>query len=227
MDIFDVQQPKQLDITTGTQKIISCSIDVDDSYTNGINGYQEVLDSVNALQPMNNAVSKITILSTSVDNSYIRTTQTLTINFDMLTTGVFSSGNNLYLELPFSYTEWTKRADSLTTGLTGNCYIQQTGGSVTNLASACVYISKRVLKITVGANGGQLYTLRISNLKSPSNIPSGKDNQYRFNLFLVTAADESGIGYYTFSDLSSPLTLVNDNSLVDLNWNSYTFTQQS
>lgn len=52
---------------------------------------------------MNNAVSKITILSTSVDNSYIRTTQMVTINFDMNTAGVFSAGKILYLELPFSY----------------------------------------------------------------------------------------------------------------------------
>lgn len=46
---------------------------------------------------MNNAVSKITILSTVVDNSYIRTTQMLTINFDMNVGGVFSTGKNIYL----------------------------------------------------------------------------------------------------------------------------------
>jgi len=49
LDIFNIQQPKQSDITTGTQKKISCSIDVDDYYSNGINGYQEVLDNMNSL----------------------------------------------------------------------------------------------------------------------------------------------------------------------------------
>ena len=175
---------------------------------------------------MNNAVSKITILSTSVDNSYIRTTQMVTIKFDMNTAGVFGAGKVLYLELPSSYSEWIRRSDTLTTGSTGNCYLEQTG-SGTNLASACVYISKRVLKIIVSVSAGQLYTLKIKNLKSPSNLPSGRNNQYRFNLFCVTAADESGIGFYTFSDLSSPLTLVNDNSLVDLSWNYYSFAQVS
>lgn len=40
LDIYNIQQPKQTDITTGSQKKISCSIDIDDSYSNGINGYQ-------------------------------------------------------------------------------------------------------------------------------------------------------------------------------------------
>lgn len=40
IDVFNIQQPKQTDITTGTQKKISCSIDIDDSYSNGINAFQ-------------------------------------------------------------------------------------------------------------------------------------------------------------------------------------------
>jgi len=72
---------------------------------------------------MTNVVSKISILSTSVDNSYIRTTQTLTINFKMSVTSVFTSGEKIYLELPFSYSEWIKRSDTLTTGASGNCYL--------------------------------------------------------------------------------------------------------
>jgi hypothetical protein len=114
----------------------------------------------------------------------------------------------------------------LTTGASGNCYIEQTG-SGTNLASSCKYISKRLLKITVGTNGDQLYTIKLKNLKSPSYLPSGRNNQYRFNLFCVSAVDESGVGHFSFSDLSSPLTLANDNSLVDLSWNYYSFLQQT
>ncbi len=95
------------------------------------------------------------------------------------------------------------------------------------MATGCTYISKRVLKITVGAHNGQLYTIKIKNLKSPSYLPDGKHNQYRFNLFLVTAADESGIGYYSFSDLSSSFTLINDANLQDLSWKYYDFTQQN
>jgi hypothetical protein len=40
IDVFNIQQPKQTDITTGTQKMITCSIDLDDSYANGISGFQ-------------------------------------------------------------------------------------------------------------------------------------------------------------------------------------------
>lgn len=90
-----------------------------------------------------------------------------------------------------------------------------------------MYISKRVLKITVDAHNGQLYTLKIKNLKSPSYIPSGKNNQYRFNLFCVIDADESGISHYTFADFSNALTLLNDANLVDLSWKSYSFIQHS
>lgn len=228
IDVFNIQQPKKTDITTGTTKMITCSVDLDDTYSNGISGAQEVLDSAGSLEPMDNTVSKLSILSTSVDNSYIRTTQTLTINFDLNTPNVnlFAAGKNIYLELPFSYSEWIKRSDTLTTGASGDCFIGQTN-SATNLATACVYISKRVLKITVGSHNGQLYTVKIKNLKSPSYLPSGKNNQYRFNLFCVTAADESGISHYTFADFSSPLTLINNVNLVDLSWKSYSFTQVS
>ena len=144
----------------------------------------------------------------------------------MNTANIFAAGKDLYLELPFMYSEWIRRSETLTTGATGNCFVGASG-AVTNLATACVYISKRVLKITVGAHSGQLYTLKIKNLKSPSYLPEGKNNQYRFNLFCVSAADESGISHYTFADFSSPLTLINDVNLVDLSWKSYFFTQIS
>jgi hypothetical protein len=135
---------------------------------------------------MNNAISKISILSTSVDNSYIRTTQSLTINFDMNVVNVFATaGKNIYLELPFSYSEWIRRSDTLNTA-DATCYMEETSAGV-NIATACVYISKRVLRITVGASTAQKFTIKLKNLKSPSYLPSGKNNQYRFNLFCVTA----------------------------------------
>ncbi len=55
-----------------------------------------------------------------------------------------------------------------------------------NLATACKYISKRILKITLSSDTGQYYTFVIKKLKSPSYLPSGKDNQYRFNMFLTS-----------------------------------------
>lgn len=58
---------------------------------------QDVADNVNSLQPINTAISKISILDVSVDNSYIRSTQTLTIKIDMNTANVFNSGKDIYL----------------------------------------------------------------------------------------------------------------------------------
>lgn len=49
LDIYNIEQPKRTDIITGPAKKISCTIDLDDIYSNGVNGYQEVLDSSNSL----------------------------------------------------------------------------------------------------------------------------------------------------------------------------------
>ena len=77
--------------------MITCTIDLDDTYSNGVTNAQDVADNVNSLQPINTAISKISILDVSVDNSYIRSTQTLTIKIDMNTANVFNSGKDIYL----------------------------------------------------------------------------------------------------------------------------------
>ncbi len=95
IDIFNIQQPKQSDISAS--RVITCTIDLDDTYSNGVTNAQDVADNVNSLQPINTAISKISILDVSVDNSYIRSTQTLTIKIDMNTANVFNSGKDIYL----------------------------------------------------------------------------------------------------------------------------------
>lgn len=114
-------------------------------------------------------MAKISVLDVSVDNSFIRATQVLTIRLDMNVADVFALGKNLYLELSFSYSEWIRRSETIPTD-NGDCHVSQTG-STTNLATSCSYISKRVLRITVHPHNGQLYTVKISNLKSPSFLP--------------------------------------------------------
>jgi len=49
---------------------------------------------------MNNVVSIISILDVTVDTSYIRTLQVVTIKIDMNTANVFGTGRDLYLEIP-------------------------------------------------------------------------------------------------------------------------------
>lgn len=71
--------------------------------------------------------------------------------------------------MPFTYAEWIKRADTIATG-TGDCTFVVTGGA-TNYATACKYISKRLLKITVGSIAGQFFTIKVKNLKTPSYLP--------------------------------------------------------
>ena len=86
---------------------------------------------------------------------------------------------------------------------TGDCVFMETGGDGTNLATNCVFISKRVLKISVNALSVNLFTLKIQNLKSPSFLPEGKYNQYRFTVFCSSDSAENDISHYSFIDFSN------------------------
>ncbi len=90
-------------------------------------------------------------------------------------------------------------------------------GQITNLATSCVYISKRILKIAVSASPSTLFTLTLMKVMSPSKLPEGKYNQYRFKIF-CSDASENYITYYSFTDYSKELTLYPDTQLIDLSW---------
>jgi len=45
-----------------------------------------------------------------------------------------------------------------------------------------------MLKITVSSVTNNLFTLTLMNLQTPPAVPSGKFNQYSFNLFVSTSA---------------------------------------
>jgi hypothetical protein len=125
----------------------------DSNFTNGANAFQETTDL--SIAPLSNAVSKLTILSTSMSNNYIRTTQNIVINLKT-PSSIFSTGLNIYLLYPASYQDWIQRGATLNT--VTSCLFTVTL-SATNLATACTYISKRVLKITVNPSVATLFTL--------------------------------------------------------------------
>lgn len=92
----------------------------------------------------------------------------------------------------------------------------------TNRLSACQFISKRILKMTLSAaTATNLHTLRISNIYSPSKIPEGRYNQYRFKLFMSTDNTQSDIIRFSFTDYSKFFTLIPDATLIDLSWKYY------
>ena len=64
------------------------------------------------------------------------------------------------------------------------------------------------------------HTLTLSNLNSPSKLPEGRNNQYRFKLFKADGSEED-ITHYTFTDHSKHLTLEPDSNLIDLSWKYY------
>jgi hypothetical protein len=53
----------------------------------------------------------------------------------------------------------------------GDCSFTVTNAA-TNYATACKYISKRLLKLTIGSIAGQSFTIKIKNLKTPSYLPA-------------------------------------------------------
>lgn len=87
VDIFNIDQPKPTDIG-GNQKI-GVTVDNDQVYSNGVLAYAEVTDTA---PPASTAVANILILTASVDNSYILSTQTLTMTIDTQITTIFTTG---------------------------------------------------------------------------------------------------------------------------------------
>lgn len=91
---------------------------------------------------------------------------------------------------------------------------------LTNKATACVFISQRILKISVGAITAQLFTLTLMNINTPAAVPEGKFNQYRFKLFMA-GASENTVSRFSFTDYSKHLTLSTNPALIALSWQYY------
>ena len=219
IDIFNVDQPKNTDLNANSK--IGFTVDNDNLYTNGVVAYKEVTDT----QPPTNAAADIIILSTAVDNSYILSTQTLTMTLDFLLTNVFTTGSTVYVQFPSAYSQWVARAQSLSIATPASastiyCEFTVTGAS-TNLATACVFISQRILKITVSAVATQRYfTLKLTNIMTPASVPNGKFNQYRFKVF-ISDGTQTTVTYYSFTDYSPDLSLTTNPNLISLSWNYY------
>lgn len=169
------------------------------------------------ITPVTNSANNIHILTATASDSHILSTQTLTFTIDTLVTSIFTSGNSLYVLFPSSYSKWIARAQTMSTST--DCSFMVTSTS-TNLASACTFISQRILKIDVGAITNQLFTITLNNVKTPPAVPEGKFNQYRFKMF-VADASQNTVTYYTFTDFSPHFTLTANPALVSLSWNSY------
>lgn len=200
---------------------ISVTIDNDSIYSNGVISTSEVQDS--SVNIAANTASNIKIVSTALSTNYIRTPQNIVISFDTgAATGIFTTaGKYLYMTFPSSYSQWLSRAQALSTVTSANtsiisCQVVVTS-TATNLATACVFISQRILQITMGAVTNSLFTITIANIMSPSVLPSGKYNQYLFKLF-VSDASLNYITYYSFTDYSATLSLTTNPNLIDLSW---------
>ena len=211
IDIFNVDLPLPGNVASSQR--IGLTIDDDGKYSNGVIAFAEVIDTT----PLTNSASDLHILTTTTTNGYILDTQTLTWTIDTLVTSIFTSGNSLYLLFPSSYAKWIARAQVITTT---DCTFTVTGSN-SNLATACTFLSQRILKIDVSSSTNQLYTLTLANIKTPPSIPNGKFNQYRFKMF-VSDGSQNAVSYYSFTDFSPHLTLTANPSLVSLSWTSYT-----
>jgi|JI6StandDraft_1071083.scaffolds.fasta_scaffold03695_18 hypothetical protein len=215
VDILGVAQPNVGDVTGAS--VISVSVDIDTDYSNGVAQSGSVFDQVINAAATNNII----ITSSTMSSNYIRATQNIDVSFTFAAAGKLTGGRNLYFVFPASYAIWIKRSDSLTTT---NCILKVSGGS-TNLATACVYISQRVLKITASTDAGTSYTLTLNSIKSSPFMPSGLQNSIRFFIFLTTASTELSISDYSYQDKSAALSLIQNTALIDLSWISYTVVQ--
>ena len=182
VDIYNIDLPKNSNVNSNQKVMVT--IDDDSTHSNGVIATQEATDT----QPVSTTPTDFIILSSSVNNNYILDKQTLTILLDMVTTSVFSSASAIYVLFPASYAQWISRADTIpvtypadpTTGQF--CSFNQTG-QTTNYASACTFISQRILRIDLNSVTQQYFTLTLMNINTPAAVPIGKFNEYRFKLF--------------------------------------------
>lgn len=129
----------------------------------------------------------MTITDTTLSTTYIRSPQDITIKFDTISTSVISSGDMFYMLFPADYGEWITRSDYIDVD-SDLCSLEADNNAGVNVISECQFISKRVLKMTINdTTGHNLHTLSLKNLKSPSKLPEGRFNQYRFKLFKALA----------------------------------------
>lgn len=177
VDIFNIQQPKASDTTPNT---ITVSIDTDGDYNGGIFGTNDVTDTAAS----SNTINNIIIEDTSMSSTFIRTPQDITIKFDTIT-NILTGGANIYLLFPAEYGEWINRGSTLNTA-NSTCLLEADNNAGVNVLNACLFISKRVLKMTVNTGTSHnLHTIKLKSIYSPSKLPEGKYNQYRFKLFMV------------------------------------------
>jgi hypothetical protein len=198
IDIFGVQQPKAANIT-GTS-YISITVDLDTDYSNGATYYSQILDSA----PTTMSSDVITINSATLSSRFIRTAQTITIGFST-SSSKFAVSKNLYLYMPASYATWIQRGSTLAVG--SACSLTVNGTS-TNIATACSYISQRVLKIGAGSTAATNFILTLTGVMSTPFLPTDLYNQIRFEIFLSTSSLESDMISYTYQDRSSSLSLM-------------------
>lgn len=156
-----------------------------------------------------------------MSSTYIRSLQDISLSFTFAAAGKLTASRNLYFVFPASYAIWIKRSDTLTTT---NCILKASGSS-TNLATACTFISQRLLKVTSNADAGTSYTLDLKDIKSSPYVPTDMYNEIRFYLFLTTDTTEQQISDYSYQDKSAALSLRKNTGLIDLSWNSYTVAQ--
>lgn len=74
------------------------------------------------------------------------------------------------------------------------------------------------------ATSYNLHTVILTGIYSPSKVPDGRYNQYRFKLFMSTDSTQSDIIRFSFTDYSKHLTLVPDSTLIDLSWKYYSIS---
>ena len=145
----------------------------------------------------------------------------------MATTSVFSSATSIYVLFPASYAQWISRAETIpvtypTDATLKYCSFNQTG-QTTNYATACTFISQRILRIDLNSVTQQYFTLTLMNINTPAAVPIGKFNEDKFKLFLA-GASENTVSRYSFTDYSHHLTLTTNPNLISLSWNYHSLT---
>ncbi len=139
-----------------TSHKVYLTVDADALLSNGVLGVANIAELAPGAVP----ASTLTISGVTASTPYTRTLLTLSVSFSA-PAGLFSSNNKLALLLPSPFAVWNTKGTALT------CTLASTAAPGTNLATACLFLSKRLVELTLSSSAATTFVMTVAGIYSP------------------------------------------------------------
>lgn len=137
---------------------VQLTLDEDADLSNGVLGSA----STSELAPGPVPTNTITITAVTSSTAFTKAQLILTVAFSVPgAASLISASNKLFLILPSEFAVWN------TKGGTPVCSLATAAAPSANLASACTFLSKRLVQLTVSASSATDFVMTVSGIYSP------------------------------------------------------------